>query len=86
MKFMNANVDDLIKIYITEYQRNGLGVMFITKNIDKVDVKYIPDGLLPDELKVIINEKRESSKSKSIMYVYVCDENEADIIEINLER
>lgn len=86
LTFIEEHKKDLAQIYTRERHATGLeGILSVIKKPeDKVDVSYIPFIDLPIELLKEVNELKKKSPSDSIIYFYICDDNIAQLIEIDL--
>ena len=85
---IQKRLDDLVKISITERKNNGPGVLFLNFcDLSKMDCAYIkindPD-FDPELRKQFIN--RFENSPNSIIYFYVFDNKDSQILEIDLDK
>ena len=87
--FVNNNIDDLIKITITERKDKGFGAIFIlyNENTNKIDCRYIELGneYFQPELRQPFKKFAEENPS-SIIYFVLCNESNCEIIQIDLDN
>lgn len=84
--FMNENKRELVQIYIQERQQQGDGVLMIMRTReDKVDCVYKPIRELDPILVVEVLKKMEAHPSQSLIYFYLCENNAAVLIELDLD-
>lgn len=87
-KFIENHKDELIQLTITHRKNDGFGVMFIdVTQEDKADVRFIPIGseYFPPDLHEKILD-RKNNNPDSIAYFVFYDKNNANIIELDLEK
>lgn len=89
LNFLQSNYQELIQIYITERKGKGDGILMITQmNNEKVNVNYLTNDNIPEQLLLDINNRRETNKN-SIIYFYLSslsDLETSQIVEIDLDN
>lgn len=87
--FVNSNIDDLIKITITERKDKGFGAIFIVhnENTKKIDCRYIELGneYFQPELRLPFKKFAEENPS-SVIYFVLCNEGNCEVIQIDLDN
>ena len=89
LNFLQSNYQELIQIYITERKGKGDGILMITQmDNEKVNVNYLTNDIIPEQLLLDINNRRETNKN-SIIYFYLSslsDLETSQIVEIDLDN
>ena len=88
MNVVEKRMDDLIKLSIQERKNYGFGVLFLNFTDDnKLNCFYIPiiDKSFPENLRKNISERKEVAPD-SMIYLYLYDQKEERIIEIDLDK
>ena len=83
-KFINSNLDNLVKIYIQERinAKNELGVLYLELSNNNVDVRYLPlsNPILTDEIRNDIQNKNNYRNSN----MFIVFNNQ--LMVMNLEK
>ena len=84
--FLQEKRRDLIQLYIVERKLKGEdGMLMITKVSNEMKVCYSPYSKLPKELQDEFNKMKEECNKSSIIYFYVCSQDNAFIMTIDIE-
>ena len=84
--FLKEKRRDLIQLYIGERKLEGEdGMLMITKVCNEMKVGYSPYSKLPKELQEEFNKMKEECNKPSIVYFYVCSQDNAFIMTIDIE-
>jgi hypothetical protein len=87
LSFIQNNKNDLIGIYIRHVQSDGEGILAINlKDIEttkNIDVSFVPNDILDDDLKNIIND-RKLVNDDNIVYILLVTLLEEKVIEIDI--
>lgn len=84
--FLKEKRRDLIQLYIGERKLVGEdGMLMITKISNEMKVAYSPYSKLPNKLKEEFNKMKDECDKPSIIYFYVCSEDNSFIMTIDIE-
>lgn len=87
VKFIETNKTNLINIYLQHYKTDGAGILLINfpevELKSNVDVSYINNEILDDDILEKINE-RKIHNDDNIIYFFLITPVEEKIIEIDI--
>ena len=85
---VNIHLDSLIKIAITERQKNGIGVSFLDfTEANNMDCRYV--GLYDELFPHIVKERysqRMTELPSSILFFLIYDGNDEVMYEVDLDK
>ena len=85
---VNQHIDDLIKIAITERNKNGIGVSFLDfTEVNRMDCRYVGlhDSIFPE----LVRERyadRMNSVPNSILFFLIYDGKDELMYEVDLDK
>ena len=87
--FLESKMDELIKISISERQRNGPGLLTLTRSAENnIDCRYIPVSMLVDNFRELFIKIYEHNPN-SVLYFYYIEKNNQDenfIFQYDLDK
>ncbi len=88
LKFISNNKTNLVNIYVKHLQTDGDGILLINmidiETKKNVDVSYVKNEIIDNDLIEKINERKSHNKNVNIIYLLLITPIEEKIIEIDI--